>query len=192
MRPLAVDLVLLRETAPDLPLVVGRVLAARVVERRGQHGVINLAGAYLTAELPDDVQVGDRLRLVVQEASGERAVFALAQGPPLPAQVPPAMAPFAHAAGGPLVVLGDGGETDEEGRPRVVTVRFEGEATGTVELRVALDDGLVHARVAVPDGPALALARERAGVLRAALATAAVRAAEVDVVERPRPLDVYG
>ena len=82
MRPLAVDLVLLRSTAPDLPLVVGRVLAARVVERHGQHGVINLAGAYLTAELPEEVQAGDRLRLVVQEARGDRAVLALAQEPP--------------------------------------------------------------------------------------------------------------
>jgi len=82
MRPLAVDLVLLRSTAPDLPLVVGRVLAARVVERRGQHGIINLAGAYLTAELPEELQAGDRLRLVVQEARGDRAVLALAQDPP--------------------------------------------------------------------------------------------------------------
>ncbi|MBS1869778.1 MAG: hypothetical protein JSS99_08945 [Actinobacteria bacterium] len=62
MRPLAVDLVLLRATAPDLPLVVGRVLAARVVERHGQRGI---AGAYLTAELPEELQPGDSLRLVV-------------------------------------------------------------------------------------------------------------------------------
>jgi hypothetical protein len=82
MRPLAVDLVLLRSTAPDLPLVVGRVLAARVVERRGQHGVINLAGAYLTAELPGELRAGDKLRLVVQQASGERVVLALADAPP--------------------------------------------------------------------------------------------------------------
>ncbi|HEX4807133.1 MAG TPA: hypothetical protein VFU94_14635 [Conexibacter sp.] len=81
MRPLAVDLVLLRSTAPDLPLAVGRVLAARVVERHGRHGVLNLAGAFLTAELPEEVQAGDTLRLVVQEASGGRAVLALAPDP---------------------------------------------------------------------------------------------------------------
>jgi hypothetical protein len=79
MRPLAVDLVLLRSTAPDLPLVVGRVLAARVIERRGRHGIINLAGAYLTAELPDELEPGDTLRLVVQEAHGEQVVLALAE-----------------------------------------------------------------------------------------------------------------
>jgi len=81
MRPLAVDLVLLRSTAPDLPLVVGRVLAARVVERNARHGVINLAGTYLTAELPDEVQAGDRLRLVVQELTSQRVVLALASRP---------------------------------------------------------------------------------------------------------------
>src|SRR5690349_5647311 len=115
MRPLAVDLVLLRSTAPDLPLVVGRVLAARVVERHGQHGVINLAGAYLTAELPDDVRAGDRLRLVVQETRGERAVLALAQEPPSGAQVPPPLAE-PPTAGDRVVVLrseGEGGSDRE-------------------------------------------------------------------------------
>lgn len=191
MRPLAVDLVLLRSTAPDLPLVVGRVLAARVVERHGQHGVINLAGTYLTAELPDEVQAGDRLRLVVQEASGERAVLALAQEPPSGAQVPPPLAEPA-TAGDRVVVLGSDGEGGADGeRAHVVTVRFEGSALGTVELRVALDDELVHALVALGDGPGLELAREGSGALRAALGHAASRPAEVEVVARPNPLDVY-
>ncbi|MFL5816407.1 MAG: hypothetical protein ACJ76L_02285 [Conexibacter sp.] len=190
MRPLAVDLVLLRSTAPDLPLVVGRILAARVVERHGQHGVINLAGAYLTAELPDEVQAGDRLRLVVQEASGERAVLALAQEPPSGAQVPP---PLAEAPlSGERVVLASEGDAGADGeRAHVVTVRFEGRALGTVELRVALDDELVHALVALAEGPGLALGRERSGALRAVLAQAAGRQAEVEVVARPNPLDVY-
>ncbi len=52
-----------------------------MVERRGRYGVINLAGAYLTAELPEELQPGDRLRLVVQEMAGERAVLALAPDP---------------------------------------------------------------------------------------------------------------
>jgi hypothetical protein len=192
MRPFAVDLVLLRATAPDLPLVVGRVLAARVVERHGQHGVLSLAGAYLTAELPDEVQAGDKLRLVVQEASGERVVLALAQGPPVPAQVPPGLAEPPAQLGDRVVVLADGGDGAADGeRAHVVTLRFEGEALGTVELRVALDDALVHARAALADGPALALARTHAGALRAALAQAAARPAEVELVARPDPLDVY-
>jgi hypothetical protein len=187
MRPLAVDLVLLRSTAPDLPLVVGRVLAARVVERHVQHGIINLAGAYLTAELPEEVQAGDRLRLVVQDTSGGRVTFALAQEP----QTPPPLAQPPHVPADPVVISGDG-EAGDEGGTQVVTVRFEGQAIGTVELRVALDELLVHARAALGDGPGLALARERADELRAALAAAAGRSAEVEVVERPRPVDVYG
>lgn len=192
MRPLAVDLVLLRATAPDLPLVVGRVLAARVVERHGQHGVLSLANAFLTAELPDEVQAGDRLRLVVQEVRGDRAVLALADGPPSPAQVPPALAEPPPAPGDAQVALvdrdGDGGA---EERAHVVALRFEGAAIGTVELRVALDDALVHARAALAEGPGLERARAGAEGLRSALAAAAGRAAEVEVVSRPAPLDVY-
>ncbi|HXE44775.1 MAG TPA: hypothetical protein VN635_06230 [Conexibacter sp.] len=192
MRPLAVDLVLLRSTAPDLPLVVGRVLAARVVERNGRHGIINLAGAYLTAELPDEVQVGDRLRLVVQRAQGEQVLFALAhEPPPLPTPAEPP-----RAAGAPhepvVAVARDPGESGEDGRPHAVSVRFEGEALGAVELRVVLDEAFVHARVALAEGPPLELARAHAGALRVALGAAATRPAEVEIVARPKPVDVYG
>jgi len=191
MRPFAVDLVLLRSTAPDLPLVVGRVLAARVVERRGRHGILNLAGAYLTAELPDEVEVGDRLRLVVQQARGGQVTFALAQEPRSPP--PLAEPPREPGAQEPvLAVARDPGERGEDGHPRAVSVRFAGAALGTVELRVALDEALVHARVALADGPPLELARAHAGALRAALAAAAGRAAEAELVPRPRPVDVYG
>ena len=194
MRPLAVDLVLLRQTAPDLPLVIGRVLAARVVERHGRHGILSLAGAYLTAELPDEVEVGDRLRLVVQDTSGGRATFVLAEGPPAGAQVPPS--PLAQAPGIDDRVVLSAREGDHDGErdaaPDVVTVRFEGSALGTVELRVALDEQLVHARVAFAGEPAAALARQRSGGLHAALGAAANRDAEVEIVARLERVDVYG
>lgn len=187
MRPLAVDLVLLRSTAPDLPLVVGRILAARVVERRGQHGVINLAGAYLTAELPEEIQAGDRLRLVVQDTSGGRATFVLAQEPP-PLVQPPALPRDRVTLHG----RDDDEGAEEGGRPQAVTVRFESAAIGVVELRIALDEQLVHARAAFQDGPALGLARERAEGLRSALAATTGRAAEVEIAARPERVDVYG
>jgi len=190
MRPLAVDLVLLRSSAPDLPLVVGRVLAARVVERHERHGVLNLAGAYLTAELPDEVQAGDRLRLTVQELTPERVVFQLLQGPPTPPQVPPALAEPLPERSVVLASEPDGGGEGGE-RTHVVTVRFEGSALGTVELRVALDEALVHVRGAFADGAPLALARARSDALAGALARAAMRPAEVELVVRPDPLDVY-
>lgn len=192
MRPLAVDLVLLRQTAPDLPLVVGRVLAARVVERHGRHGILSLAGAYLTAELPDELEVGDRLRLVVQDTSGGRATFVLAETPPSGAQIPPSPLARAPVCDDRVVLSGREGEDEREAPSHVVDVRFEGDALGAVELRVALDDGLVHARVALAGEAAAALARERSGALRAALTAAAGRAAEVEVVVRPERVDVYG
>jgi len=188
MRPLAVDLVLLRSTAPDLPLVVGRILAARVVERHGQHGIINLAGAYLTAELPEELQAGDKLRLAVQDTSGGRVTFALAQEPP-PLAEPPLVPRDRVVLQGGDDGAGDGGEGE---RAQVLAMRFEGEAIGTVELRVALDEQLVQVRAVLTDGPALALARERAEGLRAALAAAARRTAEVEIVARPERVDVYG
>ncbi len=187
MRPLAVDLVLLRSTAPDLPLVVGRVLAARVVERHGQHGVINLAGAYLTAELPDELQAGDRLRLVVQGTTGDKAVLALAEAPPQP---PALVEPPAHDDR--IELIGDRDATIGDDGAEVVTVRFEGRAVGVVELRVSLAAERVRVRAALDAGEPLALARERAEVLRSALAVAAARSAEVDVVARPERVDVYG
>lgn len=190
MRPLAVDLVLLRSTAPDLALVVGRVLAARVVERHGQHGVINLAGAFLTAELPDGVQAGDRLRLVVQQTTGERVVLALAEQ--ATGQQPPPLAEPPRPADDRVALLGQEGKEGGGSHPQVVTLRWEGEALGTVELRIALDEPLAHVRAAFADGPPLELARRRAGALREALASATARTAEVEVVARPRPLDVYG
>ena len=196
MRPLSVDLFLLRSTAPDLALTVGRVLAARVVERQGQHGVISLAGAYLTAELPEEVKAGDTLRLVVQEARGDRAVLALAEerAAQVQTQTPLGLAePPATATRDGVTVLGsdpDGAGASGE-RAHVVTLRFGGEGLGTVELRVALTEELVHARAALADGPPLELARAHAGALREALSRAAARTAEVEISARPDRLDVY-
>ncbi len=193
MQPLAVDLVLLRATAPDLPLVVGRILAARVVERQGERrGILNLAGAYVTAELPEDVEVGARLRLMVREVTSERVVLQLAEPPPtlVPAGAAEARAPFEA----PVVRVEHREETDpsREHPAHVVAVYVEDPRLGRVEVQITLDEQLVHARAALPDGPPLKAARRRAGELRAALATAARRPAEVDVVAGQGPLDVYG
>jgi hypothetical protein len=191
MDPLTVDLVLLRTAAPDLPLVVGRVLSARVVERQGRHGILNLAGAILTAELPDEVQVGDRLRLAVRETTAERVVLQLVESPP-PVVAGPARPVEAPLPGGGRVTLVErdgGGRAD--GDPAEVTLRCELPALGLVEAWVALEGEQVRARVALADGPPFALGRADAGVLRTALAAAAGRPAEVAIVPRSDPLDVY-
>src|SRR5919202_3258685 len=80
---LQVEAAFLRRQMPDLVLRPGAVLAARVAERgEGRHGVITLAGIPLVAELPDEVQSGDTLRLLVADTRGEKVVMRLVQDQP--------------------------------------------------------------------------------------------------------------
>lgn len=191
---------LLRAAAPDLALMPGRSLAARVLERGYANvGMINLAGAIVTAELPEHVQVGDRLRLIVQEATNERLLLQIA--PPresqslAPSLQPPALAPAeAQLPGGRrLAVLererggsGDDGAREEE----AVTLRVELPALGEVELRIAVDAASARVRVTLPP-EAVEQGTQRSQELRAALESRIGRPAEVTVVPRRQPLDIY-
>src|SRR3954466_5109687 len=92
---LQLESALLRRMLPDLLLRPGMTLFARVAEREGRHGIIVLAGSPLVAELPDEVQVGDKLRLLVQETQGDRVAMKLIQEQP-------AAAPQTRVVGLPL------------------------------------------------------------------------------------------
>ena len=192
---IAVDLLLLRQSAPDLALTAGRSLAARVLERGPNGlGIVNLAGAIVTAELPAQVQAGERLRVVVRETTSERVLLQIAPQQQLaPAYQPPAAAQTTLPGGGHVAVAGregDGGGREGEG-PAAVTLRAELPHLGAVELRVALDGGAASVRAALGRGLPLELGERRAEQLRAAVAGAAGRPAEVTVVARHDPLDVY-
>src|SRR5215210_6497458 len=63
MDVLRVQAALLRANMPDLVLRPGLMLPAKVLERAGRHGLLLLAGTPLSAELPDELQAGARLRL---------------------------------------------------------------------------------------------------------------------------------
>jgi hypothetical protein len=193
MDQLAVDLVLLRSAAPDLPIVVGRVLFGRVLERHGRQGILNLAGAILTAELPDEAQPGDRLRLVVRETTAERVVLQLvAPPPPALAEMPRVATQTLLPGGGYVEALArDGGGEGPGADVHELTLRCELPRLGTVDVWLALAPEQLRARVALVDGDPLALAREEAGALRAALAAAVERPVEVTIVGRADPLDVY-
>src|SRR5256885_17195756 len=84
---LQLEAALLRRQRPDLLLRPGMTLFARVAEREGRHGIIVLAGSPLVAELPDEGQGGDKLRLLVQDTQGDRVAMKLIQEPP--AAAPP-------------------------------------------------------------------------------------------------------
>jgi hypothetical protein len=191
MDPLAVDLVLLRSAAPDLPIVVGRVLAGRVVERHGRQGIVSLAGAYLTAELPDEAQPGDRLRLVVRETTAERVVLQLVDGPTPPPLAEPPRAPLRARLPGGGLVEAEGHGTGAGASAQELALRCELPRLGTVELWLALEPERVRAHVALAEGAPLAAARAGASELRGALVAAAGRLADVALVARADPLDVY-
>jgi hypothetical protein len=195
---IAVNAMLLRAAAPDLSLIPGRSLMASVLERGPQNvGIINLAGAILTAELPEDVRPGDRLRLVVREATNERLLMQIA--PPREAQhasatlQPPAPAEV-NLPGGRSIALverhrgsrGGGARPEEE----AVTLRLRLPALGEVELRVAQDAAATRVRVTLPP-EAFALGAQRSQELRAALESRIGRPADVAIVPRRQPLDVY-
>src|SRR3954452_25343194 len=88
---LQLEAALLRRQLPDLLLRPGMTLFARVAERSGQHGIIVLAGSPLVAQLPDEVQAGDKLRLLVEDTRGERVTMKLVQEQPVAPPTNPAV-----------------------------------------------------------------------------------------------------
>src|SRR4051812_10749877 len=86
---LRVEAALLRAQLPELVLRPGMTLPARVMERQGQMGLLLLAGTPLSAQLPDDLKAGDRLRLRIEDV-GEQVVLRTVERPGAqPAATPP-------------------------------------------------------------------------------------------------------
>jgi hypothetical protein len=194
-----VNVVLLRGLIPELPVRVGDVLPARVFSATQ----LVLAGVRVQAQLPAGLEVGQRLRLQVQEASGQRLALRVVDGAPdAPAQLAQAAQtadPLAGALRAGLAVTLPGGQVarlfvdgDEEGAGAGgrggaltrVTLRFEAAALGRVDLALDLLPGAVSGTVHAPAGEPAARLAEHADELRAALAQAVGRPASVSV--RPR------
>ncbi|MET0687285.1 MAG: flagellar hook-length control protein FliK [Solirubrobacteraceae bacterium] len=188
----AVDALLLRTQLPELSLREGSSVVARVAARAEAHGVLVLAGVPLTAQLPPEVQAGQTLHLRVEEVTPERVTLRL--DPQAAGVAPP-------PPGGwdglnprpPRVAVGEpprrGGDGDPESA--TVTLAFDSEILGRLDLRVDLASGTVTAGITAPPGMALELAQEAAGRLQAALAEKTNRAAQVRVAARRDPFDAY-
>jgi hypothetical protein len=201
MDTLRVEAALLRSVLPDLVLREGMRIVASVAERAGQRGIIVLAGTPLAAQLPDGVNVGDVLRLVVAETSPERVVLQIADPAPSSAPpVPPTAAPVAVAVPLPgaanariSVDERDGGGRGEgEGERHELRVTYASASLGRLELHLALAGGealRVHVRAAA--GPPFELARTAASELADAIGAATGKPAQVQVSPRHDPLDVY-
>ncbi|HEY8584622.1 MAG TPA: hypothetical protein VIL49_16800, partial [Capillimicrobium sp.] len=197
MAPVPIQLVLLRNLVPDLPVRAGDVLPARVVAREGPQGMLYLAGIRVPAQLPPELAAGTRLRVRVQEAAAERLVLQVVSQASEPASASAPHAPVAAAQGDPLaaalragLAMGlpggalarlfvdpdDAREARAEGRaPTRVTLRYEAAAMGRVDLALELSPGAVVGTVHAPAGPVAERLREGLDGLRASLAAATGR-----------------
>src|SRR3954470_24857964 len=184
---------LLRRQLPDLLLRPGMTLFARVAERDGRHGIIVLAGSPLVAELPDEVQVGDKLRLLVQDTQGDRVAMKLIQEQAAaPPQTPVVGLPLPDGTQARIAVDEEEQDADPDDPEHAsISISYSSPALGVMGLNLSLAPGTVAVRAELAAGAAFELASEAADELKARLAEATGRAAEVNVVPRREPLDLY-
>jgi hypothetical protein len=188
---LQLEAAMLRRMMPDLLLRPGMTLFARVAERDGRHGIIVLAGSPLVAELPDEVQVGDKLRLLVQDTRGERVAMKLVQEQPTaPPHSPVVGLPLPDGSQARVSV--DEREADRDDPEHAsVSIGYESPQLGQVGFVLSLAPGAVRVRAELGVGQPFDLALDAADELRARLAEATGRIPEVTVVPRRQPLDLY-
>jgi hypothetical protein len=198
-----VALTLLRAVAPDLPLQVGAVLGARVLDREGARGTLLLAGARLSAQLPEGVGAGDALRVRVQETTGEKLVLKVLDAPQQAqgsSQAPGTqgatmLPPLALPGGAQARIVvepeeeGAGGRRAEE-PPRSVFVRYDSPVLGRVDIALTLTGHAIGAAVQLSAGEPARTARMGSASLQGALAAAADRPALVQVLARDETVNV--
>jgi hypothetical protein len=190
---LQLEAALLRRQLPDLLLRPGMTLFARVAEREGRHGIIVLAGSPLVAELPDEVQVGDKLRLLVQDTQGDRVAMKLIQEQPAaPPQTPVVGLPLPDGSQARIAVDEEEQDADPDDPEHAsISISYSSPALGVVGLNLSLAPGTVAVRAELAAGAPFELASESADELRDRLTEATGRAAQVSVVPRREPLDLY-
>jgi len=193
---LRVEAAMLRGLLPDLVLREGMRVVASVAERAGQRGIIILAGTPIAAQLPDEVQAGDVLRLIVSEIDSERIVLRIADTQQAP-QAQQAGVPLPLPEGMQARITVTEREADGSGRGRgaeqqEVRLTYTSVRLGAIDLHLALagEDGVrvgVRARAGAP----FELAERHAAELRDAVAAATGKAAQVLVSARHEPFDAY-
>ncbi len=217
--PLAINPQALRVlVGPDIKIVPGRAVMARVVQAPGgQKGSLSIAGYLLDAELPENVQAGQDLRLVIRDVSPERVLLAITDPhdsdqaqptqqapstqeaqPTQQAQTPDpslvAQPPIPLPGGGHVQVTerDGGGAGGQAGERQNILLHYNAPVLGSVDLRFQMDAGALSLQVTLPAGQPLELAQAGAESLRQALLEGAGgRAVSVTVAPRREPLDLY-
>ena len=193
---LQLEAALLRRQMPDLLLRPGMTLFARVAERQGAHGILILAGTPLVAELPDSVQAGETLRLLVEDTRGERVTMKLVQEQPAQqVQTPTVGLPLPDGTQARVRVEekeeGGSGGDDQDPEHASITIAYDSPALGSVGFVLSLAPGGVRVQAELSAGRPFELAEDAAEELRSRLAAATGREASVTVVPRREPLDLY-
>src|SRR5436305_9126628 len=191
---LQLEAALLRRQLPDLLLRPGMTLFARVAEREGRHGIIVLAGSPLVAELPDEVQVGDKLRLLVQDTRGDRVAMKLVEEQPsAPVQTPVVGLPLPDGSQARIHIDEEEGSdsADDDPEHASISITYESPALGAMGFALSLAPGAVAVRAELAAGSAFDLASEAEDELKERLAEAGGRARSVTVVARRDALALY-
>lgn len=193
MDPISVDIRLIRALlAPDLRITPGRVLMARVGSAPGGgRGTLSIAGTLVEAELPEQVQAGQELRLTVMHASAEKVVLRISDDQAPPAQPGAAEVPL---PGGGTVRVSEreaSGSRSSSPGTHTISLRYEAPTIGAVDLRFELDPTSLRVAATLAAGAPVQQAGTDLEELRKALADGVDRAITVTVTPRHEPLDVY-
>jgi hypothetical protein len=193
---MSVDFRVLRTLlTPEINIVPGRAMMARVVVADGGRGSLSIAGYLLDAELPANVKTGDDLRLVVRDVNAERVLLAISDGQPVPVPVPvPLAAPVTIPlpGGGNVQVTERDADGAQSASPdaHALSLRYDSPALGPIDMRFELDLTSLRLGVTVAPG-ALGVARADSDDLRQGLADELQRAISLTVSARREPLDIY-
>jgi hypothetical protein len=200
VQPIAVQLIMLQQSMPDVTLRLGQSLLARVAERHGDRGILMLAGQPLVAQLPEHVRAGDVLKLAVRDITAEQVVMQLHEGKEMAEaahqgqEAAPVAVPVPFPGGPPAALYVDDqsseGEGAGEGDVSAIALTYDSPVLGPINLRLGMDATAVAAEVRVAAGAPLELATAAASALRDALAAGTERAATVTVAPRPGSFNV--
>src|SRR4051794_8232231 len=149
---LRVEAALLRAQLPELVLRPGMTLPARVMERHGQMGLLLLAGTPLSAQLPDALKAGDRLRLRVEDVTGDQVVLRTVETPAAQpaAPPPPELAlPLPNGGRAEVRVTEKAAEGRSEDEPASVALDYDSPALGTIAMRLVRQPGGAGVHVTV-------------------------------------------
>lgn len=193
MQPLSISLLFPRllEELPELHIVPGRVLAARVVETSpAGRGTLSIAGQLIEAQLPEHLKAGQTVQLTVKDISGERILMSLNQQ-----ALPTPVAAGVPLPGGGRLQVFDPPEETESGpaaaRTGSFTLRYDAPTLGPVDLHFMFDRDSVQLTVGAKDGTPFSLVRSELAELRQELQHRTGLEVTVTALARHDPVEVY-